>query len=78
MNGLKLQHCLTREELKEDWGVDMGKGPFRMLRAKLDEYTSSGVPTALLDEEAAKAEATRQREERERVRMFKFVRFAPV
>ena len=65
LNGRKLQHCLTREELKEDWGVDIGKGPFRVLRAAVDDYTTSGVPSALLEEEAA-----RQREEKERVNTF--------
>ena len=50
INGRKLKQCSTREELKEDWDVDMPKGPFRLLRAAVEEYGPSGVPTALLEE----------------------------
>ena len=50
INGRKLNQCSTREELKEDWDIDMPRGPFRTLRAAVEEYTSSGLPTSLLDE----------------------------
>ncbi len=74
LNGRKLQHCLTREELKEI-GIDMGNIDFRTLRTAVVDYTSSGVPATLLEEAAAKGnsreeEAARQREEKEWVNIF--------
>jgi hypothetical protein len=56
INGRKLKQCSTREELKEDWDVDMPKGPFRLLRAAVEEYAPSGVPTALLEEARGRVE----------------------
>ena len=89
LNGRKLFNYETREDLKEI-GIDMSNIDFRSLRSAVVDYTSSGVPTALLEEEAAKAEAARpraegekaeaarQREEKERVRMVNYSHFAPV
>ena len=74
LNGRKLLNCETREDLKEI-GIDMGNIDFRTLRTAVVDYTSSGVPAALLEEAAAKGntreeEAARQGEEKERVNIF--------
>ena len=60
VNGNTLQFCHTREDLKEDKGVDMTNARFRMLRAAVEEYAPSGVPAALLEEAQGRV---RQREQ---------------
>ena len=78
VDGNTLHFCESREDLKEDKGVDMTNVRFRILRAAVEQYAPSGVPTALLDEargrvqqrereaaedEAQAAEAARRRAE---------------
>ena len=50
VNGDTLQFCHTREELKEEKDVDMTSARFRKLRAAVEKYAPSGVPTSLLEE----------------------------
>ena len=74
VNGNTLHFSETREDLKEDKRVDMTNVCFRQLRAAVEEYAPSGVPTALLEEargrvqqreQEAAAEEARRRAERE-------------
>jgi hypothetical protein len=74
VNGNTLHFSETRDELKEDKGVDISSVGFRVLRAAVEEYAPSGVPTALLEEargrvqqreQEAAAEEARRRAERE-------------
>ena len=71
ITGAILTHCATKESLAEE-GVHMTTGRFGVLRAAVEEYAPSGVPTALLEEargrvqqrerEAASEEARRKAE----------------
>ena len=60
VDGDTLHFCETREELKEDKGVDMTSVRFRKLRAAVEGYAPSGVPAALLEEAQGRV---RQREQ---------------
>ena len=44
-----LVHCASKESLAEE-GVHMTTGRFGLLRAAVEDYAPSGVPTSLLDE----------------------------
>ena len=67
VNGDTLQFCHTREELKEEKDVDMTSARFRKLRAAVEKYAPSGVPTALLEEARGRVQQ-REREEAEEAR----------
>jgi hypothetical protein len=60
VNGDTLQFCHTREDLKEVKGVDIPNAWFRKLRAAVEGYAPTGVPTALLEEAQGRV---RQREQ---------------
>ncbi len=60
VDGNTLHFSHTREDLKEDKGVDMTNARFRMLRAAVEEYAPLGVPMTLLNEAQGRV---RQREQ---------------
>ena len=60
VDGDTLHFCHTREELKEEKGVDMTSVRFRKLRAAVEEFAPSGVPTSLLDEAQGRVQQREQ------------------
>ena len=60
VNGNTLHFSETRDELKEDKGVDISSVGFRVLRAAVEEYAPSGVPTALLEEARGRVQQREQ------------------
>ena len=66
ITGAILTHCATKESLAEE-GVHMTTGRFGVLRAAVEEYAPSGVPTAFLEEARGRVQQ-REREEAEEAR----------
>ena len=59
VNGNTLHFSESREDLKEI-GLDMPNVRFRVLRAAVEEYAPSGVPTALLEEARGRVQQREQ------------------